>query len=75
MSFEVVSWPAVMPWGLVGKFEDRAEFRRAYRRRLHQRRPRILDELAGLLDSYDGWRIALCCFENLAKPGAWCHRT
>ena len=42
VSFEVVPWSAVAPWGLVGKFEDRAEFRRAY-----QRRPRILAELLG----------------------------
>jgi hypothetical protein len=73
--FEVVPWPAVAPWGLVGKYEDRTGFRRAYRRRLHPRRPRILDELGGLLVAYDLWPLALCCFEDLAKPGAWCHRT
>jgi len=73
--FEVVPWPAVMPWGMVGKYSDRGEFRRAYRARLHRRTPRILGELAELLDAYPGWTLALCCFEDLAKPDAWCHRT
>lgn len=29
--FEVVPWPTVMPWGLVGKITDRGQFRTAYR--------------------------------------------
>jgi hypothetical protein len=73
--FEVVAWGTVAPWGMVGKFTDRAEFRRAYRARLWQRKPRILGELAGLLGDYPDHTLALCCFEDLRKPDAWCHRT
>jgi hypothetical protein len=73
--FEVVPWPTVMPWGLVGKVTDRGQFRTAYRRRLHQRRPRIVAEVAELLDAYDLYPVALACYENLAKPDAWCRRT
>jgi uncharacterized protein YeaO (DUF488 family) len=51
---------------------DPDEFRRRYRHRLHQRTGRILAELAELHERYDGWPLALCCFE--ADPAA-CHRS
>jgi hypothetical protein len=71
IAYEVEPWPAVMPWGLLGE-EDPEVFRRWYRHRLHRLTPRILAELAELRAKYDGWPLALCCFE---KPGEWCHRT
>jgi len=51
---------------------DPKEFRRRYRHRLYRQTPRILHELGELLDRYDGWPLALCCFE--ADPAA-CHRS
>jgi hypothetical protein len=75
VGFEVIAWGAVAPWGMVGKFTDPSEFRRAYRARLHRQRGRILSELAGLLGDYPDHPLALCCFEDLRKPDAWCHRT
>ncbi len=73
ISYEVEPWPAVMPWGLLD-VTDPDVFRRKYRARLHRRTPRILAELQELLAKYDGWPIALLCWEDLRKPGAWCHR-
>jgi uncharacterized protein YeaO (DUF488 family) len=70
IAYEVEPWPAVMPWGLLDE-QDPAVFRRRYRHRLHQRTPRVLGELAELLANYDGWPLALCCFE---QPGEFCHR-
>jgi hypothetical protein len=63
----------VKPWGLL-EVHDPEEFRRRYRHRLHQRGRRILDELRELELMYDGWPLLLCCFEDIGKPGAWCHR-
>jgi len=73
VSFELVAWEAVMPWGLLEE-RDPEVFRRRYRHRLHLRTPRILAELADLQRTYDGWPLALCCFEDLRRPDAWCHR-
>jgi hypothetical protein len=75
VGFDVIAWPAVMPWGLFGRDLEPEEFRRAYRRRLHQRTPRILGELAELLAAYDPYPLALCCFEDLRDGSRWCHRT
>jgi Protein of unknown function, DUF488 len=74
VGFELVEWRTVAPWGLLEE-TDPETFRRRYRHRLHQRTGRVLKELAELRELFDGWPLALCCFEDLAKPGAWCHRT
>lgn len=71
VAYEVEPWPAVMPWGLLDLSEP-DEFRRRYRHRLHRLTPRILGELGELLARYDGWPLALSCFE---QPGEFCHRT
>ncbi len=71
IAYEVEPWPAVMPWGLLGE-EDLQAFRRRYRHRLHRLTPRILAELAELLAKYDGWPLALLCFE---RDPAQCHRS
>jgi len=69
----VIPWRSVMPYGCLG-IDDPADFRRAYRHRLHQRTPKILAELAELRADYDGERIVLLCFEDVRKPDQWCHR-
>jgi len=51
--YAVEEWPAVYPWGLLD-VTDPDEFRRRYRHRLHRQTPRILAELGGLLDAYEG---------------------
>lgn len=30
--------------------------------------------LAAIADAYDAPGVVLCCFEDLRKPGQWCHR-
>jgi len=69
--YALEEWPSVYPWGLLD-VTDPEEFRRRYRHRLYRQTPRILHELGELLDRYDGWPLALCCFE--ADPAA-CHRS
>jgi hypothetical protein len=75
VNYEVVAWPVVAPWGLFGRGLSPEDFAVAYRRRLHQRTPRILAELGELLDAYDPWPLALCCYEDLRDGSRWCHRT
>jgi hypothetical protein len=72
--YAVVPWPAVMPFGLID-VKDQALFRRRYRARLHRLTPRILRELAELREMYAGWDLVLACYEDLTKPGVWCHRS
>ena len=67
----LVEWPAVYPYGLLDE-TDPATFRRKYRARLHKRGRRILAELEELREAYGA--LVLCCWEDLAKPEAWCHR-
>jgi Protein of unknown function, DUF488 len=68
----LVEWPVTYPVGLL-EVTDPGEFRRRYRHRLHSKTPRILAELQELREGYDQ-PIVLLCFEDLSKPGAWCHR-
>jgi hypothetical protein len=70
----LVEWPVTYPVGLLD-ITDPAEFRRKYRHRLHSKTPRVLAELAELREAYAPLSLVLLCFEDLAKPGAWCHRT
>ena len=48
LSYELVPWPAVMPWGLFNSGLEEADFRHRYRARLHFR------GLLGFL--WVGWR-------------------
>jgi hypothetical protein len=73
LTFELVAWRSVAPFGLLEE-TDHEVFRRKYRYRLHQRTSRILEELAELRATYDGWPLALCCFEDIRHPESWCHR-
>jgi len=69
----LVEWPTVMPWGLL-EVTDPAEFRRRYRHQLHRKTPKILAELQELQDGYCA-PLVLLCFEDLSRPGVWCHRS
>jgi hypothetical protein len=73
LTFELVEWRTVAPFGLLGE-TDREVFRRKYRHRLHQRTNRVLAELEELRSTYEGWPLALCCFEDVRRPESWCHR-
>jgi hypothetical protein len=73
MTAPLLEWRSVYPWGLFGAGLEPEEFTRRYRHRLHRQTPRILAELTELREGYGD--LVLCCHEDLAKPGAWCHRT
>lgn len=71
------------PFGILGE-DDEAKFERLYRRRLDrfgvEKIRRVLTAIAkaGTVDTdppgqpYRG--VVLLCYEDLAKPGEWCHR-
>jgi len=63
-------WRTVAPFGLLD-LESEAEFRRAYRARLHRLTPKVLAELADLQAAYEPAALVLLCFE---APGKFCHR-
>ena len=72
VSYPVVKWETVAPWGLVD-LTDEALFRTRYRHQLHKATPKILRELAELQEAYAPLPLLLCCFEDVSK--SWCHRT
>lgn len=64
----------LMPWGLF-KIADREEFTRRFRHRLHVKGPDLIQQQFDyLLEAYTPRSLMLCCYENLHKPGEWCHR-
>lgn len=51
------------------------EFTRVYRADLDQLGPvRIASRLREIANAEGDHRLVLLCFEDLAKPGLWCHR-
>ncbi len=71
------AWPyasTTAPYGLRG-IGDQAEFRKAYRHRLHKIGiDKVYDQIATIAADYPGQPLVLLCYEDLTK-GEWCHRT
>lgn len=62
------------PYGLLD-VEDEAEFTARYLERLERYGVRkILAVLAGIARREETHGAVLLCWEDLTKPGAWCHR-
>lgn len=63
------------PYGLL-HVSDRAEFTRLYIARLERvGADAIYARLEGISDAHDCRPLVLCCFEDVRRPGVWCHRT
>ena len=64
----------LMPFGLLGKYEDYESFLPAYFQRLDRFGPK---RIAQQLDKYAVHKkdVVLLCYEDIRKPGDWCHRT
>jgi hypothetical protein len=73
-------WPLehirrVTPYGLL-HIRNREEFAERYIARLERAGAEVIERrLQGIADKYAGGSLWLCCFDDLTKPGAWCHRT
>jgi hypothetical protein len=62
------------PYELLG-VDDRDEFEARYRERLNRfGAEEILRVLEALAAGYAAGGVVLLCFEDLTKPGEWCHR-
>lgn len=62
------------PYGLM-KETDQARFSEGYVQLLEAKGvARIAQQLNDLLASFAPQAIVLCCYEDLTKPGEWCHR-
>ena len=66
----------LMPFGLLNKYQTYPPFAEAYKRRLSAVG---VDRIRRQLDSYERFNskshVVLLCFEDIRKPGEWCHRT
>ena len=62
------------PFGIFGKVTDPDEYARLYRAHLDAHAGEVAAELAVIARRRKA-RLVLCCFEDLSKPGKWCHRT
>jgi hypothetical protein len=57
------------------KIESMVEFATAYRAKLEKGGlERIRKEMENISATHGGKPLALVCFEDLSKPGEWCHR-
>jgi hypothetical protein len=66
--------PLLAPFGAMLKM-DQELYTRVYRDRLDRLGvATIAAALQELSDQNEGRGLVLLCFENLAKPGQWCHR-
>lgn len=54
---------------------DREAFEAVYLAHLDAHGGELSAELAAIARENGGKRLVLLCFERLAKPGTWCHRT
>lgn len=63
------------PYGLL-HVTDRAEFTHLYIARLERAgADAIRARLEGISDTHDCRPLVLLCFEDVRRPGVWCHRT
>jgi hypothetical protein len=56
------------------KITDRDRFRALYRQKLYSNAPVIVEALHRINAEHGGRGLVLLCFEDLSKPGQWCHR-
>jgi uncharacterized protein (DUF488 family) len=64
---------AFKPVGLV-KIQDRDEFTEKYRARLDKMAGAAIRDLDALSRKYPDTRLVMLCYEDITKPGVWCHR-
>ena len=58
------------------KLDDREEFRRHYRYKLHRTTvPVIRSRLMEVYERFGQQALVLCCFEDVQNSDQWCHRT
>ncbi len=69
------TFAALCPEGWMLRVEDFEKYRRGYRHKLHQLTPaKIAEGLQDISRRNGGRDLVLLCWEDLGKPGVWCHR-
>jgi hypothetical protein len=67
--------PELAPHGDLFAINDRDEFTRRYRARLDQVGIQaLMARFEQIASSAEDDRLVLLCFEDLTRPGEWCHR-
>ena len=71
--YKLARWLA--PSGATFALEDEGRFRESYRAQLEALGlDAILDRLGRIAEEAGGQPLVLLCYEDLTKPGQWCHR-
>jgi hypothetical protein len=66
----------LMPYEILGRVHGPKLFEKRYRERLDGFGPeRIQRRFERLFERHGERPLVLCCYEDLRKPGEWCHRS
>jgi len=62
------------PWGILGTTDDKEAYRRLYLARMDDHREEVIQTILDIQRRHPGQRVVILCYENIRKPGQWCHR-
>jgi len=75
VGFEFVEFNWLAPYGKLFRINDRSKFTVAYFQKLDRIGvAAIRKRFPPIPDQHGGKDLMLLCYENLTKPGEWCHR-
>ena len=64
----------VAPTGSLRDIADRETFTPLYFAKLDANRDAVFAETRRIAGEHPGERLVLLCFEDITRPGVWCHR-
>jgi hypothetical protein len=75
VGFEFVAFNLLAPFGRLFRIDDREEFTKAYFEKMDRIGVAAISKrFQEISDQHGGKDLVLLCYENLTKPGEWCHR-
>ena len=75
VGFEFVEFNLLAPFGRLFRIDDREEFTKAYFEKMDRIGVAAISKrFQEISDQHGGKDLVLLCYENLTKPGEWCHR-
>ena len=76
LSYEVAAYlKQLAPTGQLFSIEDEDEFKKLYTQKLDRIGAEKIREMLGKISAQHGGKdVVLLCFEDIRKPGQWCHR-
>ncbi len=75
VGFDYVTLNILAPYGRLFKINDRLQFTQAYFEKLDALGVGVIRaEFERISNEHGDKDLVLLCYENLTKPGEWCHR-